>query len=181
MLPEPTSGVLFRDLRRHFGDRVFRTIVPRNVRLAEAPSHGLPALQYDSRSLGLILLSQLKSSTELLTSLAAEIDGSELPSGNSIAPFFASIEWRTLNRSEHREPVRVLVEGSETDGHPVVYIAVPVETDASKAGRYLVGRELFRQIGLQHVDLIAFDRREIFATALPWDQGKSFSPSTVPV
>ena len=36
----------------HFGDRVFRTIIPRNVRLAEAPSHGMPALVYDKQSRG---------------------------------------------------------------------------------------------------------------------------------
>jgi chromosome partitioning protein len=34
-------------LQQHFGDKVYRTIVPRNVRLAEAPSHGLPAMIYD--------------------------------------------------------------------------------------------------------------------------------------
>jgi chromosome partitioning protein len=39
-------------LLEHFGDKVYRTIIPRNVRLAEAPSHGLPALQYDSTSRG---------------------------------------------------------------------------------------------------------------------------------
>lgn len=39
-------------LIEHFGDRVYRTIIPRNVRLAEAPSHGLPALIYDRRSQG---------------------------------------------------------------------------------------------------------------------------------
>lgn len=36
----------------HFKDKVFSTFIPRNVRLAEAPSHGLPALQYDARSTG---------------------------------------------------------------------------------------------------------------------------------
>jgi chromosome partitioning protein len=39
-------------LVEHFGDRVYRTVVPRNIRLAEAPSHGLPALVYDKRSQG---------------------------------------------------------------------------------------------------------------------------------
>jgi chromosome partitioning protein len=39
-------------LIEHFGDRVYRTIVPRNVRLAEAPSHGLPVLKYDKTSRG---------------------------------------------------------------------------------------------------------------------------------
>ncbi|RCX32823.1 ParA family protein [Thioalbus denitrificans] len=41
-----------RQLIGHFGDRVYRTVVPRNVRLAEAPSHGLPALVYDRLSRG---------------------------------------------------------------------------------------------------------------------------------
>ena len=41
-------------LLKHFGDKVFRTVVPRNVRLAEAPSHGLPISQYDRESRGAI-------------------------------------------------------------------------------------------------------------------------------
>lgn len=36
----------------HFGDRVYRTVIPRNVRVAEAPSHGLPVLLYDKTSRG---------------------------------------------------------------------------------------------------------------------------------
>jgi chromosome partitioning protein len=40
------------EVRRHFGDLVFTTTVPRSVRLAEAPSHGLPAIAYDRRSSG---------------------------------------------------------------------------------------------------------------------------------
>ncbi|HZQ89844.1 MAG TPA: ParA family protein [Gaiellaceae bacterium] len=40
------------EVRRHFGTLVFRTSVPRSVRLAEAPSHGLPAIAYDRRSAG---------------------------------------------------------------------------------------------------------------------------------
>jgi len=39
-------------LIQHFGDRVYDTVIPRNVRLAEAPSFGLPALVYDKRSRG---------------------------------------------------------------------------------------------------------------------------------
>lgn len=41
-------------LIRYFGDNVFRTCVPRNIRLAEAPSHGLPVLSYDKSSRGAI-------------------------------------------------------------------------------------------------------------------------------
>ena len=39
-------------LEQHFGDKVYRTIIPRNIRLAEAPSYGIPALQYDRTSKG---------------------------------------------------------------------------------------------------------------------------------
>ncbi len=39
-------------LEEHFGDKVFKTIIPRNVRLAEAPSHGLPGVVYDRASKG---------------------------------------------------------------------------------------------------------------------------------
>lgn len=39
-------------LLQHFGDKVYRTVIPRNVRLAEAPSHGLPALEFDRTSKG---------------------------------------------------------------------------------------------------------------------------------
>lgn len=41
-----------RDVRDFFKEKVFNTIIPRNVRLAEAPSHGIPAVLYDERSRG---------------------------------------------------------------------------------------------------------------------------------
>jgi chromosome partitioning protein len=40
------------EVRRHFGGLVFDTVVPRSVRLAEAPSHGLPVTHYARRSAG---------------------------------------------------------------------------------------------------------------------------------
>jgi chromosome partitioning protein len=40
------------EVRRHFGELVFRTAVPRSVRVAEAPSHGLPVTAYDRGSAG---------------------------------------------------------------------------------------------------------------------------------
>ena len=46
------SSEVVEEVRRHFGERVFRTTIPRSVRLAEAPSHGLPAIAYDRRSAG---------------------------------------------------------------------------------------------------------------------------------
>jgi chromosome partitioning protein len=41
-----------RDVRAFFKDKVFRTVIPRNVRLGEAPSHGMPVIVYDARSRG---------------------------------------------------------------------------------------------------------------------------------
>ena len=40
------------EVRHHFGERVFRTVIPRNVRLSEAPSHGKPVILYDIRCAG---------------------------------------------------------------------------------------------------------------------------------
>ncbi|GAB1410873.1 ParA family protein [Desulfovibrionales bacterium] len=46
------SFMVEREVRDHFGELVCTTTIPRNVRLSEAPSHGLPAILYDIRSLG---------------------------------------------------------------------------------------------------------------------------------
>ena len=40
------------DVREHLGEKVYRTVIPRNVRVSEAPSHGLPVLVYDMRCAG---------------------------------------------------------------------------------------------------------------------------------
>ena len=48
------SNDVSAQLQQHFGDKVYRTIIPRNVRLAEAPSHGLPVLRYDRSSRGAV-------------------------------------------------------------------------------------------------------------------------------
>ncbi|MDQ6683990.1 MAG: ParA family protein, partial [Pseudomonadota bacterium] len=45
-------------LKQHFADKVFDTIVPRNVRLAEAPSHGQPGLTFDAQSKGALAFAQ---------------------------------------------------------------------------------------------------------------------------
>ena len=46
------SADVTMQLQKYFGDRVYRTVIPRNVRLAEAPSYGVPALIYDKTSRG---------------------------------------------------------------------------------------------------------------------------------
>lgn len=48
------SNDVSAQLQEHFGEKLYRTIIPRNVRLAEAPSHGLPVLRYDKSSRGSI-------------------------------------------------------------------------------------------------------------------------------
>ena len=46
------SGQVEADVRGHFGDRVYETVIPRNVRVSEAPSFGKPALIYDLKCAG---------------------------------------------------------------------------------------------------------------------------------
>lgn len=46
------ANQIYDELKGHFGDMVFNTVIPRNIRLSEAPSHGLPAILYDAESRG---------------------------------------------------------------------------------------------------------------------------------
>jgi chromosome partitioning protein len=53
------------DVRKHFGKQVFTTVIPRNVRLSESPSHGLPIILYDIKSRGAV--SYMELAREILT------------------------------------------------------------------------------------------------------------------
>ena len=55
------SAQVAQEVRRHFPGKVFATMIPRNVRLAEAPSHGLPVIAYDKSSRGAQAYDQLAS------------------------------------------------------------------------------------------------------------------------
>ena len=46
------SNQVVEDVREHMGDKVYDTIIPRNVRVSEAPSYGKPALLYDLKCSG---------------------------------------------------------------------------------------------------------------------------------
>ncbi|MBR1543333.1 MAG: ParA family protein [Muribaculaceae bacterium] len=46
------ANQIYEELKSHFGTMVFNTVIPRNIRLSEAPSHGLPAILYDPNSRG---------------------------------------------------------------------------------------------------------------------------------
>jgi chromosome partitioning protein len=59
------------DLRSFFGAQVFNTIIPRNVRLAEAPSHGKPVIFYDIHSKG--AESYIQLAQEVMTNVAKRI------------------------------------------------------------------------------------------------------------
>ena len=62
-------------VRTHFGDQVYRTVIPRNVRLSESPSHGMSVLEYDPRSRGAVAYRAL--ARELIGQPAAAV-GAEL-------------------------------------------------------------------------------------------------------
>ena len=49
------------ELERHFGDKLYRTVIPRNIRLAEAPSHGVPALSLEPKSKGALAYSRWRA------------------------------------------------------------------------------------------------------------------------
>jgi chromosome partitioning protein len=59
------SNQVVEEVRRHFEDKACRTVISRNVRLSEAPSHGKPALLYDASSIG--AQNYLELATEILT------------------------------------------------------------------------------------------------------------------
>jgi chromosome partitioning protein len=46
------SQQVMHEVKTHFGDKVYETLIPRNIRISEAPSHGLPVIVYDSKSSG---------------------------------------------------------------------------------------------------------------------------------
>ncbi|MDO5074228.1 MAG: ParA family protein [Neisseria animaloris] len=53
------SQEVSEQLQAHFGEQLFETTIPRNVRLAEAPSHGMPALAYDAKAKGTVAYLEL--------------------------------------------------------------------------------------------------------------------------
>lgn len=66
------------DIREHFGDKVFQALIPRNVRLSESPSYGMPALLYDPSSKG------AQAYTELSKELAARYAAKSRSATNSV-------------------------------------------------------------------------------------------------
>ena len=52
LVHRPVQQQVSEQIKNHFGDKVFNTVIPRNVRLAEAPSYGLPGVVFDPSSRG---------------------------------------------------------------------------------------------------------------------------------
>ena len=59
------ANQIYEELKVHFGDMVFNTVIPRNIKLSEAPSHGLPVILYDAGSRG--ATSHMQLAKELIT------------------------------------------------------------------------------------------------------------------
>ena len=84
------SHQVVAEIQSHFGEKVFKSIIPRNVRLSEAPSHGQTIFQYDAKSLG----------AKRYRELAQELDGrvyghptaSPPPPTPNVAPIQPSVE-----------------------------------------------------------------------------------------
>ena len=73
------SGLVEKDARDHFGDWVFDRMIPRNIKLSEAPSHGLPVILYDPRSPGAMaytaLAAELMSKEKIMAPEQVRADG----------------------------------------------------------------------------------------------------------
>ena len=61
------STQVAQEVRRHFPGKVFASVIPRNIRLAEAPSHGLPVTSYDRSSRGAVAYREM--ATEIIQKL----------------------------------------------------------------------------------------------------------------
>jgi len=88
-----------QELKKHFGDRLLETIIPRNIRLAEAPSYGKPALLYDVRSRG--AESYIKLAKEIMHRKMhpAEIHAPESSTGQNPEALSTSNELKRVNES----------------------------------------------------------------------------------
>jgi chromosome partitioning protein len=99
------------EVRQHFGDKVYRTRIPRNVRLSEAPSHGKPILLYDIHSRGAV--AYLKLAEEILLKLAAGESAGRTP--DPALPG-TQTEEAPVNSGSHPESQFETTSGSETGG-----------------------------------------------------------------
>ena len=72
------SKQVVSEIKNHFGEKVFNAIIPRNVRLSEAPSHGQSIFEYDAKSLGAIKYLELAHEVALRTAPGARANKMDL-------------------------------------------------------------------------------------------------------
>lgn len=109
-----------QELKRYFGEKLCQTTIPRNIRLAEAPSHGKPALLYDVRSRG----------AESYIKLAKEIIARSVPQGTyatssevvevaeaveELAPAQQEVSKQSETVEAHQEVAQTSVESSQAE------------------------------------------------------------------
>jgi chromosome partitioning protein len=82
-----------QELKRHFGDKLLTTVIPRNIRLAEAPSYGKPVLLYDVRSRG--AESYIKLAKELMDRMMQSTTGN--PPADAAEDFPTNNELKRVN------------------------------------------------------------------------------------
>jgi len=87
------------ELRRFFGEKLYATTIPRNIRLAEAPSHGKPALMYDVRSRG--AESYIRLAKEII---AHHLPVQEAPTAEATGPQEVAVA-QTAEQEQGAEPV----------------------------------------------------------------------------
>jgi len=86
------SHEIAREVRQHFADKVFKSVIPRNVRLSESPSHGLSVLEYEAKSAG----------AEGYRALAAEIIAREIDVANSQLQPSQPVPVESVNEELHK-------------------------------------------------------------------------------
>lgn len=111
------------ELRNYFGEKLCKTSIPRNIRLAEAPSHGKPVLVYDVRSRG--AESYIRLAKEILDAEAVRREQAEAASLPAAAPLQAESPAET--------PATTAVSEEAPAGSPGPEVAPVLAADASEA------------------------------------------------
>ncbi len=101
------AGQVVDDVRAHLGDKVYKTVIPRNVRVSEAPSHGKPALLYDLKCAG--SQAYLRLASEIIQRERALAGGltSQHSNGDRLGT-----RTKTAPRSRARRTPRALIRAS---------------------------------------------------------------------
>ena len=81
------SHEIAREVEKHFPDKVFQSVIPRNVRLSESPSHGLSVIEYDPKSAG------AEAYQNLATELVARLKGGSSAPSEEAADAPARRSW----------------------------------------------------------------------------------------